>query len=243
MTYDDLQLLREFRAEIPAPDEETRRRIYAYATSEPPGRWQGATRRLSLPPLRLRFAVPAVAVICAAVAAVVMLTGPASPPGQSGSAGQFLLVPPATLAQPLGPSAPQVSLADAPSALGGPVTLPNSSLASSANVGTVWTVNYGGDNAVVAIAFPQAGLIVEYERPVQTPPTIYQTLAQEHPNSFSDTDLNGVPGLAIRQNSDQTGANFGAIEFVVGGTQIVVMGHYDEAALAAVARSIILQSG
>ena len=35
MRNDDPQLLREFRAEIPAPDEETRRRIYAYATSSP----------------------------------------------------------------------------------------------------------------------------------------------------------------------------------------------------------------
>jgi hypothetical protein len=35
MTTDDLQLLREFRAELPAPDEETRRTIYTYATSQP----------------------------------------------------------------------------------------------------------------------------------------------------------------------------------------------------------------
>ena len=34
MTTDDLQLLCEFRAEVPAPSEETRRRIYAYATSQ-----------------------------------------------------------------------------------------------------------------------------------------------------------------------------------------------------------------
>ena len=33
MTTDDLQLLREFRAEISAPSEETRRRIYSHATS------------------------------------------------------------------------------------------------------------------------------------------------------------------------------------------------------------------
>src|SRR5689334_3327161 len=33
MTTDDLQLLREFRAEISAPSEETRRRIYTQATS------------------------------------------------------------------------------------------------------------------------------------------------------------------------------------------------------------------
>jgi hypothetical protein len=40
MTTDDLQLLREFRAKISAPSEETRRRIYAHATS-------GKNKRLS----------------------------------------------------------------------------------------------------------------------------------------------------------------------------------------------------
>lgn len=35
MTNDELQLLREFRAEIPPPDEDTRRRIYENATGQP----------------------------------------------------------------------------------------------------------------------------------------------------------------------------------------------------------------
>ncbi len=74
MTTDDLQLLREFRAEIPAPDDETRRRIYAHATNPAPSRWHDASRRLSVPPLRLRFALPAVAAVCAAAVAAVVLT-------------------------------------------------------------------------------------------------------------------------------------------------------------------------
>ena len=41
---DDVQLLREFRAEIPAPDDETRRTIYAYATSKPQSRSQRSAR-------------------------------------------------------------------------------------------------------------------------------------------------------------------------------------------------------
>jgi hypothetical protein len=75
MTTDDLQLLREFRAEIPAPDEETRRRIYAYATNPAPSRWHEASRRLSVPPLHLRFAVPAVAAISATAVAAVVFAG------------------------------------------------------------------------------------------------------------------------------------------------------------------------
>jgi hypothetical protein len=52
-------------------------------------------------------------------------------------------------------------------------------------------------------------------------------------------DLNGIPGLATAQNSDQTGQNFGAVEFVVDGTQVDVVGHYDEATLEAVSQSIV----
>jgi len=59
MRNDDLQLLRDFREEVPAPDEETRRRIYAYATREPETR------------LRTRWRLPAVAVAAAVAAATV----------------------------------------------------------------------------------------------------------------------------------------------------------------------------
>lgn len=73
MTY-ERDLLREFRAEIPAPDDETRRRVYAHATSRNtrfagwrrPG-WAGA----SLPRASLRLsAALAGAALCAAVAAM-----------------------------------------------------------------------------------------------------------------------------------------------------------------------------
>jgi len=56
MSTDDLHTLREFRAELPPPDEETRRRIYEHATREARGR----RRRL-----------PAVGLAAAAAAATV----------------------------------------------------------------------------------------------------------------------------------------------------------------------------
>jgi hypothetical protein len=71
---DERGLLREFRAEIPAPDDETRRRIYARATSET-GRFTGgrtpgwAGPSLSRASLRLTAAV-AGAAVCAALAAL-----------------------------------------------------------------------------------------------------------------------------------------------------------------------------
>jgi hypothetical protein len=57
MTIDDLQLLREFRAEIPAPDEETRWRIYTDATSRPAAGPRG--RRWRVPSFALAAAVAA----------------------------------------------------------------------------------------------------------------------------------------------------------------------------------------
>lgn len=54
MTEDDIRLLVEFRREVPAPDEETARRIYGLATSSQPRRrgWLGLRQ-----PRRLRLVV------------------------------------------------------------------------------------------------------------------------------------------------------------------------------------------
>jgi hypothetical protein len=60
MTSDDLQLLREFRAELPAPDERTRRQIYAYAVSRPETRTRGR-----------RWRIPSVALTAGAAAALI----------------------------------------------------------------------------------------------------------------------------------------------------------------------------
>lgn len=74
MTSDELQLLREFRAEVPAPDETTRRRVYAYATSE---RTRLRGRRWRLPSLALAAGVVAAVV-------VVLLVSPWSGGGDGG---------------------------------------------------------------------------------------------------------------------------------------------------------------
>lgn len=75
MTTDEMQLLRDFRKEVPAPDEETMQRAYAYATSGASSGWQQSLRLLPVHPLRLRFALPAAAAICAAVVGAVIFTG------------------------------------------------------------------------------------------------------------------------------------------------------------------------
>ncbi len=77
MTNDEMNVLRDFRAEISPPSEETRDRIYAYATA---GAQRSSSRRLSawrnrrLPRTPKRMvAILGSAAICAAGAAVVVV--------------------------------------------------------------------------------------------------------------------------------------------------------------------------
>lgn len=155
--------------------------------------------------------------------------------------GEATLVPPPTLEHPLPPGAKQISLSAAPAILGAPIILPDSSLAGPSDAGAVWLQDLRPHWADVAVTFSSAGLIVYYLRPSQYPEAplaLYRDEAKSQPGT-SVIDLNGIPGLATAQNSDQTGQNFGAVEFVVDGTQVDVVGHYDEATLQAVAQSIV----
>ena len=70
---DELQLLRDFRREVPAPDEETVRRAYAYATSAPRSRIPPVLR--TIVPIRPRLAVIAAVVGGAVVVAAVSTIG------------------------------------------------------------------------------------------------------------------------------------------------------------------------
>jgi hypothetical protein len=77
MTTDEMQLLRDFRSDIPEPDEETIRRAYAYATSQP-----HAARRpwLRLPATKrarmLGIAAAAALLAAAAIGAYVLAANP-----------------------------------------------------------------------------------------------------------------------------------------------------------------------
>lgn len=72
---DEMQLLRDFRKEVPEPDPETMRRAYAYATSGQRSGLRKSLRRASVFPLRLRFAVPAAAAVCVAAVCAVIFSG------------------------------------------------------------------------------------------------------------------------------------------------------------------------
>lgn len=153
------------------------------------------------------------------------------------------LVPPPTLAHPL-VDAKQVSLAEATKAFGAPIVLPDTALVAPSDAGAVWLQSQLPGDPAAAIAFPGPQIIVQY-LPNQSPeaPLAQYTAMAKGLSDAQVVDLGGVPALAIAQNSDSTGANFGSIEFVIGGTQIAVLGHYDEETLQAVAQSIVDRSG
>jgi hypothetical protein len=228
-------------------------------------------RRLSLsglPLLRLRFAVPAVAAICASVIAVIFTgaLGGADHPNQSvggrssigsGGAGD-LLVPLPTLAHPLGipPLAKQTTLSDAAAALGTPIVLPNTSFIQPSDAGPVWMDNLHdkeGNPVVtnVAVTFPAQGVIVGYTRPAPSDGSAahFQAMANSMPSPSGASEgrvitlSGGVPALAVQQNSDDTGHNFGSVIFNMAGSEVRVMGHNDEATLESLAQSILRQSG
>lgn len=160
-----------------------------------------------------------------------------------------------TLAHPLPSFAKQTTLADAPATLGGPVVLPDSPVAAPETAGTVWVASLGDaqtgpSETTVAVTFPTQGLIFEYTRPAPSDGSAahFQAMAQ---GAVSPTGAQiaqvitlsgGVPALAVQQNSDATGANFGEVIFNTGGTEVRVMGHSPEETLQSLAESILARS-
>jgi hypothetical protein len=103
----------------------------------------------------------------------------------------------------------------------------------------------------MAVTFPAQGMIVEYTRPAPSDGSAAHwqalTTSMPSPSGASEGQVislgGGVPALAVRQNSDDTGANFGVIAFNVNGTEVRVMGHNDEGTLQGLASSILAQAG
>ena len=96
----------------------------------------------------------------------------------------------------------------------------------------------------VAVTFPSRRVIVEFERPAPSNGSAahFQAMAEGN-NKAQVVRLGGrVPAFVVKQNSDMTGHNFGAIIFNVAGGEIRVLGHNDPAALEATALSILDRS-
>jgi hypothetical protein len=151
-------------------------------------------------------------------------------------------LPGPTLARPLLPPAHQVALADATSAFGAPIVLPNTTLVEPSNAGPVWEGS-SGTSTTVAVTYPSQGVMIIYIRPApfSDPVAAYQGFTQSLPES-QVVQLNGTPAWLLPQNSDDTGANFGAVLFEVNGTEVRVMGHNDAATLEGIAQSILARA-
>ncbi|HUZ16008.1 MAG TPA: hypothetical protein VMU72_07485 [Gaiellaceae bacterium] len=134
-------------------------------------------------------------------------------------------------------------LADASSALGAPVVLPDTALVRPSDAAnTVESVCVPKNDTVeppwcqVTVSFPSQGLTVEYARPAPSDALAsYKNLLGEN-DTAKIVDMNGLPALFVPQAQESW------LEFAVGGTEITVRGTYGEAALQAVAQSIVDRS-
>lgn len=161
-----------------------------------------------------------------------------------------------TVARPLPAFAKQMTLADAQTALGQSVVMPLSAEVAPSDAGPVWVASLtdqltGVTTTTVAVTFPSQGMVVEYTRPAPSDGSAAHFRAMAtgmvSPGGAPIAQVislgGSIPALAVQQNSDDTGANFGEIVFNVGGSEVRVMGHTDQAELQGVAESILERSG
>lgn len=184
------------------------------------------------------------AIIVAALAASLVAVFATGGHKSSGSIGSMeaTIGPPPTVAYPL-PGGKEVTLGDAAVAVGRPLVLPDTRLVNSSAVSSVWVNGTLPGGVAAAVTFPSAGIFIEYTVPgPRDPSATYQAIARENPRSFETIDLNGETALVVKQNTDDTGHNFGGVVFVRNGVEIRVFGHYDTPPLRAVAQSIIDRS-
>ncbi len=204
----------------------------------------GVFRRKTRRGLVLAAAVVAVALTVSLLGVfVVNASNSPRPRGSVGFEGDSG-IPLPTVAYPLVPGAKQVSIADASAALHGPIVLPETSLVDPSDAGPVWIAGRA-PNVTAAVTFPVQGVFIDYivPPPARDPSATYEAIARETPQSFKAIDFNGGTALAVKQNSDQTGHNFGGVIFVLNGAEIRVFGHYDEQTLQSIAQSIVDRSG
>ena len=159
-----------------------------------------------------------------------------------------------TVAHPLPLFAKQTTLASAQAALGSSLVLPQTAVVGPSEAGAVWTASQtepgGATTTVVAVTFPAQGMIIEYENPapLDGSAATFQSMTKSMPSRSGGSEgqvitlAGGVPALAVAENSDDLGANFGEIIFNVGGTQVRVMGHNDEATPQPIAESVLARA-
>src|SRR3954451_11040135 len=165
-------------------------------------------------------------------------------------------IPLPTVAQPLPAfAAKQTTLANAQTALGQTIVLPQTALLTPSDAGPVWMDSLtdqqtGVTTTNVAVTFPAQGMIIGYTRPAPSDGSAahFRAMAQSMPSPSGASEgqvislAGGVPALAVQENSDDTGSNFGSIIFNVGGAETSVIGHNDKSTLLGLAESLLARA-
>jgi hypothetical protein len=214
MTTDAIQLLRYHWNEVPAADEETMQRAYAYATRGARGGWQQSLRRSRVPQLRVRLVLPVAAAICAAAACAVVFSGAlgGSSVGNQANANQSVAGSGAgggALTPDLGvPLSRALSLAA--KAFGAPLIFPNALKVSDAepmaSVQREPSAYPGGPAPLsqVSVRFASPPLGITYE------PTALTYWGSTYPNALdqykAEIAQSDLPGKQIVHLSDGTPA-------------------------------------
>jgi len=158
MTTDAIQLLRDHWSEVPEADEATVGGAYSYAIGSTSDRWRlPATSRFTRPRLAA-FAVAAVAVFVGAGFGVHALLSARQPPTASthpGPSAPDLTPEPPSGANPFGQSGKAITLDELKAAKSHPIAIPDSPLANSSNVGSVWLNTLSG---AAAAYWPSSGI-------------------------------------------------------------------------------------
>jgi hypothetical protein len=158
------------------------------------------------------------------------------------------LLPPFSVSQPLLGSH-VVSQAAAAAALSVPqLPLPSASVVGNVAVGSVTEAQDKPDSGAVvtyvAVSYPGADLVVEYESPVPyaDPAQYYSTYVNPTPSNLhgfaSVGSVAGGPALVLQENKDSTGSNPASVEFVHDGMKIAVIGYRSATSLLNVAESV-----
>lgn len=206
-------------------------------------RFAGLVRLVPRAPRGLVFGMGILAAAALTFAGVRTAT---SPGAQRASLNSNPRAAPPSMEYPLGKGFGQlVSLADAASALGGPATLPDTAQVKPSDVGAVQLESSTGDGqrlVDLGISFPKQGMIVQYiQPPLSDPLSNYQVAVSNSEGSLIYLN-GGVPALT-EHSSLPDGSPWGFVQFVAGGSTILVMGPPDEATLQAAAQSILDQIG
>jgi hypothetical protein len=265
MTTDELQLLRDFRSDVPAPDEESVRQAYAYATGQP-----RAARRLRLRlPATNRARILGIAVAAGAAAligifavggtspheSVIGSTNPHQVPTVEGSApgGQF------------NPRPLDQALSTASKSFGVPIILPDTPVVKPSDAGSMAFLQWlpspqpGVQEPVsqLSVQFPSANVGVTYEPTALTywgshyPNALDQYNAEIAQSTFPDQIVylsDGTPALAFT-SSTGNGIEFrlGKLSITIWSPNAVLQGGLkvpalDAATLQALAQSIVDQA-